>query len=138
MAELKTKPTRASVSAYIAERVSEGQRADCRQLMALFKRVTGHAPRMWGPSIVGYARYRYTTPSGRTGEMPVGAFAIRGRELAVYLMDDTAERRRLLDRLGRHRMGKSCLLFRQLADLDVSILERLIVRSMEEAVRTER
>lgn len=130
MAENKTKPTGASIKDYIASRANAQQSADCRELMALFKRVTRHSPKMWGPSIVGYGSYRYTYESGRTGEAPLAGFAIRGRDLVVYLMAEGAEQRSLLSRLGKHSMGKSCLYFRQLADLDRSILEKLVVASV--------
>ena len=127
MAENKTKPTDASVEDYIASRANAQQRTDCRELMALLKKVTRHSPRMWGPSIVGYGSYRYTYESGRTGEAPLAGFAIRGRELVVYVMAEGEAQRSLLSRLGKHRMGKSCLYFRQLADLDGSTLEKLVV-----------
>jgi hypothetical protein len=133
MADNKTKPTDASVEDYIASRANAQQCADCKELMALFRRVTRHSPRMWGPSIVGYGSYRYTYESGRAGEAPLAAFAIRGRELVVYLMADGEEQRSLLSRLGKHKMGKSCLYFRQLADLDRSTLEKLVVGSIAEA-----
>ena len=130
MAENKTKPTDVSVDDYIASRANAQQQADCRELMAMLERITGHTPRMWGPSIVGYGSYRYTYDSGRTGEAPVTGFAIRGRELVVYLMAEEEEQRALLSRLGRHKMGKSCLYFKRLADLDQSILEQLVVASI--------
>ena len=85
MAENKTKPSDASVAEYIASRANEQRRSDCLELMALFKKVTGQSPKMWGPSIVGYDSYRYIYESGRTGEAPLAGFAIRGRELVVYL-----------------------------------------------------
>ena len=132
MAENKTKPTDASVDAYIASRASAQQQADCRELMALLKRVTRQPPRMWGPSIVGYGSYRYVYDSGRTGEAPLVGFAIRGRELVVYLATDSEEQRALLSRLGKHRMSKVCLYFKRLADLDTSVLERLVVGSVSE------
>jgi hypothetical protein len=128
--ENKTKPTRASVADYIASRANGQQRSDCKRLMALLKKVTRQSPRMWGPSIVGYGSYRYTYESGRTGEAPLAGFAIRGRELVVYLMADDAKRRSLLGRLGTHKMGKSCLYFKQLADLDTSVLEQLVAGSV--------
>jgi hypothetical protein len=132
MAENKTRATDASVDDYIASRASAQQHADCRALMALFERVTRQAPRMWGPSIVGYGSYRYTYDSGRTGEAPLAAFAIRGRELVVYVAAEGEEQRSLLSRLGRHKMGKSCLYFRRLADLDASVLEEVVVGSIAE------
>ena len=130
MAENKTKPTHASVEDYIASRANAQQRTDCRELMVLFKKVTRHSPRMWGPSMVGYGSYRYTYESGRTGEAPVAGFAIRGRELVVYLLPEGEEQRSLLSKLGKHKMGKSCLYFKQLADLDRSTLEKLVVGSV--------
>jgi hypothetical protein len=135
MAENKTKPTDASVEDYIASRANAQQRADCRELIALLEKVTRHSPRMWGPSIVGYGSYRYTYESGRTGEAPLAGFAIRGRELVVYLVPEGEEQRSLLSNLGKHRMGKVCLYFKRLADLDRSALERLVVNSVAEVRR---
>ena len=135
MAELKTKATDASVEDYIDSRASAEQRADCRKLMSIFRRVTKQPPKMWGPSIVGYGSYRYTYESGRTGEMCLAGFAIRGRELVVYLLPEGEEQRALLSRLGKHRMGKSCLYFKRLADLDKTALERLVANSVAEVKR---
>ena len=135
MAGNKTKPTDASVEDYIASRANAQQRTDCRELMALFERVTRHSPRMWGPSIVGYGSCRYTYESGRTGEAPLASFAIRGRDLVVYLFPEGEGQRSLLSKLGKHKMAKSCLYFRQLADLDGSTLEELVVGSIAEARR---
>ena len=133
MAENKTKPTDASVEGYIASRASEQQRIDCRELMALLEKVTQQQPRMWGPSIVGYGSYKYTYDSGRTGESPLAGFAIRGRELVVYLMAEGEKQRSLLRKVGKHKMTKSCLYFKRLADLDKSVLEKLVVGSISEA-----
>ena len=135
MAESKTKSTGASVAGYIASRASEQQRADCQALMALLKKVTGQPARMWGPSIVGYGSYRYTYASGRTEEAPLAGFAIRGRELVVYLLAEREEQRLLLSKLGKHKMGKVCLYFKQLADLEKSVLEKLVVGSIAEVRR---
>lgn len=129
MAENKTKATDASVDAYIASRANDQQAADCRVLMALLRKLTKQAPKMWGPSIVGYGSYHYTYDSGRTGEAPLAGFAIRGRELVVYL-DCEGGNKSLLPKLGKHRMTKSCLYFKQLADLDVSILEQVVAESI--------
>jgi len=135
MAENKTKPTGASVKAYLAARGSDQQRTDCRELMALLEKVTQQSPKMWGPSIVGYGSYRYTYESGRTGEAPLAGFAIRGRELVVYLMTEGSQQKALLSKLGKHRVGKSCLYFRQLADLDTAVLEQLVAGSVADMMR---
>jgi len=135
MAENKTKPTRASVKSYIASRANDEQRADCKELMALLKKVTRQPPKMWGPSMVGYGSYRYTYESGRTGESPLACFAIRGRDMVVYLWPTGEKQRSLLKKLGKHMMSKSCLYFRRLDDLDKSVLEKLVVGSISQAKR---
>jgi hypothetical protein len=135
MAENKTKWTGASVEDYIASRASESQRADCRELMALHEKITGQEPRMWGPSIVGFGAYRYTYESGRTGEAPLAGFAIRGRDLVVYLDAEGDDQKALLSRLGKHSIGKTCLYFKRLSDLDTSVLEQLVANSVAEVER---
>lgn len=133
MAENKTHPTDASVEEYIVSRASDQQRKDCRQLMALFRKITRQKPRMWGPSIVGYGTLPYALASGRTGEMPMAAFAIRGRDLVVYVSCEGDGQKSLLSRIGKHRIGRSCLYFRQLSDLDISVLEKIVTGSISEA-----
>lgn len=130
MAEMKTKVTEASVDEYIASRATEEQKVDCTKLMAMLRRVTEESPQMWGPSIVGYGLYRYTYESGRTGEMCRTGFAIRGREIVVYLTDTGDEQQALLAKLGKHKMGKSCLYIKRLADIDMQVLELLVVGSL--------
>ena len=132
MAENKTKPTDASVEDYIASRANEQQHADCQELMALLEKITRQPPKMWGPSIVGYGSYRYTYESGRTGEAPLTGFAVRGRELVVYLVAEGDRQKSLLSKLGRHKMGKACLYFKRLADLDRSVLEQLVANSISD------
>ena len=135
MAENKTKPTGASVKDYLASRANEQQHEDCRELMALLRKVTQEPPRMWGPSIVGYGAYRYTYESGRTGEAPLTGFAIRGRELVVYVSTRGRQQKSLLSKVGKHRTGNVCLYFKRLADLDKAVLEQLVAGSVAEMKR---
>jgi len=135
MAENKSRFTKASVSDYLALRANGQQRADCKELMALFKKITRQSPRMWGPSIVGYGSHQYTSNSGRGGEVPLACFAIRGRDLVIYLMGEGSRQKALLSKVGKHRMGKSCFYFRQMADLDKSVLEQLVVNSIAQFKR---
>jgi hypothetical protein len=90
---------------------------------------------MWGPSIVGFGSYRYTYESGHTGEAPLAGFAIRGRELVIYLVAEQDEQKSLLSKLGPHKMGKSCLYFKRLAELDRPVLEKLVAGSVAEVRR---
>ena len=135
MAENKTKATDQSVDAYLASKASSEQLADCKAIMAICKRVTKQPPRMWGPSIVGYGSYTYRYESGRTGEACLVGFAVRGKELVVYLLAEDAGQLALLTKLGKHKMGKACLYFRRLVDLDIEVLEALVAGSVAELRR---
>jgi hypothetical protein len=137
MVEAKTKPTEASVEAYIASRATEEQRPDCVALMALLAKITKQGPKMWGPSIVGYGSYKYIYESGRTGTSCLVGFAIRGREIVIYLAPGWQGAAELFAQLGKHKMGKGCLYFRRLADLDKKVLEKIITGSVRELIRRD-
>lgn len=122
MAAAKTMPTAASVDDYLASRASPEQLADCKAVMALLEKVTKQSPRMWGPSIVGYGSYSYRYESGRTGDSCLTGFAVRGKDLVVYLLAESPDQQALLAKLGKHKMGKACLYFKRLSDLDTQVL----------------
>lgn len=136
MAENKTTANDASIEAYLISRATAAQRHDCEVLMTMLQRVTGAAPRMWGPTIVGFGSYRYTYESGRSGVSCLTGFAIRGKDLVIYLVADGDDQQALLDRLGPHKQGKACLYVKRLADLDLSALEELVAGSVAEIRRT--
>jgi hypothetical protein len=126
----KTKPTNVSAERYIAGIANEEQREDARRLVALMRRVTRKEPRMWGPSIVGFGSYHYKYASGHEGDSALAAFAARGRDLVVYIAEAFEGRDDLLARLGAHKTGKVCVYIRRLANVDLTVLEELVARSI--------
>ena len=134
MSELKTRPTKVSAVSHIAAIANEEQRRDARTLVALMRRVTKQGPKMWGPSIVGFGSYHYKYASGHEGDSALAAFAVRGRELVVYIMGFDG-RDGLLAKLGKHRTGKVCVYIKRLADIDLKILETMVARSIAETRR---
>lgn len=131
MAELKTRPSGASVETFLQGIADEARREDCRALLVLMRRVTGAEPEMWGPSIVGFGSYHYRYASGREGDWFLTGFSSRKRDLTLYIMAGFSEYDDLLARLGPHKTGKSCLYVKRLADLDLEVLEALIAASVE-------
>jgi hypothetical protein len=135
MAELKTKATEVGVADFIAGLPDERRREEARALDAIYRRVTGLEPTMWGPSIVGYGSYDYRYDSGRTGTMCKAGFSPRKAALTLYLVDDHGARQAdadaLFARLGPHSTGKSCLYVRQLGKVDLDVLEELIALSWQ-------
>lgn len=126
MPELNTKRTANSVADYLGSAENEARRADAAALDALFQRVTGWEPRLWGSSIVGYGRYRYTYESGRSGEMCAVGFSLRKADIVVYVLSGYTDLGDRLARLGKHKLGKSCVYFKRLPDIDQVVLEEII------------
>ncbi len=130
MPENTTKPTPVSVSDFIAAVPDPVRRADAETLVALLERMSGEPATMWGPSIIGFGRYRYTYDSGRTGEMCRVGFSPRKAEQVLYLTDGFPRHADLMARLGKHRTGTSCLYIKRLADIDMAVLTQLIEDSL--------
>ncbi len=122
----KTVETGASVEAYLAGVEPKRRAKDAGRLDAFFREVTGFEPRMWGESILGYGRYHYVYASGRKGEFLATGFAPRKAALSIYIMPGYADFGEILGRLGKHKIGKSCLYVNKLAGIDMDVLAELV------------
>jgi hypothetical protein len=130
MAELKTKPTDASVSAFLGKVADPVRRADCQAVAKMLEEVTGERPTMWGPSIVGFGRYAYTNSTKKAYEWPLVGFSPRKQDLTLYIMPGFDGFAELMAQVGKHRTGKSCLYLKKLADVDTEVLRKLIEGSV--------
>lgn len=135
MAKQKTTATTASVEAYVASVATDERRADCRSLMAIFRKVTNEPPVMWGSSIIGFGSYHYKYASGHEGDSCLVGFSSRKTDLTLYLMPGFEGRDALLATLGPHNTGKACLYLKRLADIDLRVLETLIRGSLAAMTR---
>ena len=129
MSELKTRPTDASVAQFLAQQ-PEARRADCEAVLRMMEAATGESAQMWGSSIVGFGRYAYTNSTKKTYEWPLVGFSPRKNDLTLYIMPGFDGFAGLLARLGKHKTGKSCLYLKQLADVDIDVLQALIDSSV--------
>ena len=129
MAENKTKPTRASVEAFLNGLKDERVRRDTLSLLEVFKQVTKQEPQMWGSSIVGFGQYHYKYPSGREGDAPLTGFSPRKQNLTLYLMGGFDNYGELLGKLGKYTTGKGCLYIKTLSDVHLPTLKKLIRES---------
>ncbi|TFI57334.1 DUF1801 domain-containing protein [Sphingomonas parva] len=133
MAETKTKPTEASVDAFLAAVEKPVRRADALILKEMMERITGEPAVMWGPSIVGFGAYHYRYASGHEGDMCRIGFSPRAANLVLYV-GGFPEYEPLLARLGKHKGSKACLYLNRLADVDLVVLEEIVRRSFDAAV----
>jgi len=131
MAELKTKETAASVEDFLSGIVDETVRKDSKKISALMEKATGARAKMWGASIVGFGNRHLKSASGREVDWMEIGFSPRKQNLTLYLNIGEGWDEDLLAQLGKHKLGKGCLYFKRLSDVDETILEKLIENSVE-------
>ncbi len=136
MAELKTKPNDGSVEAFLNRVPDETKRRDAFTVLELMRQATGEEPVMWGDSIVGFGSYHYKYASGREGDWFLIGFSPRKQNLTLYIMDGFDGYDALLQDLGKHRTGKSCLYIKRLEQIHLPVLEELIQRSVRHMVES--
>lgn len=129
-AKMKTTPTAVSPVDFISTIEHKVRRADAEILLEWFSRVTGMPARMWGPTIVGFGRYEYKYDTGREGEYMITGFSPRKSNLVLYIMPGYRDLGEPLQRLGKHKLGKSCLYINKLADIDMDVLKEIVTHGI--------
>jgi len=133
MAELKTKQTEASVTAFLNSVADEQKRKDSFEIVDMMRKATGLPPKLWGPSIIGFGSYHYQYESGHEGDMCIIGFAPRKQNIALYIPGGIHKYDDLLEKLGKHKTGKGCLYINSLDKIDVDVLASIFKRSLAES-----
>jgi Domain of unknown function (DU1801) len=127
MSTQKTKATELDVKQFIETTLSDAtKQQDAFALLELMKSISGHEPKMWGPSIIGFGSYSYTYPSGHSGVAPLIGFSPRKAAISLYVFTGLSEHEHLLEGLGKHTIGKACIYVKKLSDIDVKVLKALM------------
>ncbi len=125
-AKNKTTETDVDVLDFINSFVdNEQKKQDSFRLIELMKKWSGFEPKMWGPSIIGFGTYHYKYASGHEGDAPLIGFSPRKAQFSLYVTIPDKENKELLDQLGKYKMGKACIYFKKLEDLNLDALEKL-------------
>ncbi|MEJ2103609.1 MAG: DUF1801 domain-containing protein, partial [Ignavibacteriaceae bacterium] len=122
MADLKTKPNKASVEKFLNSVKDEKKRTDSFKILEMMKKITKEEPIMWGPSIIGFGSYHYKYASGREGDFFVTGFSPRKQNLTLYIMSGFKRSPELMKKLGKYKTGSSCLYINKLEDVDLKVL----------------
>lgn len=133
MAELKTKLTDASVTAFLNNVEDEQKRNDSFEIVEMMGKATGLPPKMWGSSIIGFGTYHYKYDSGHEGDVCIIGFSPRKQNIALYIPGGIHKYDDLLEKLGKHKTGKGCLYINSLNKIDVEVLQAIFKRSLTEA-----
>lgn len=132
LAEIKTKPTAASVEDFINAVQDEQKRKDSFVILEMMKTASGEEPKMWGSSIIGFGDRRYKSPAtGREVDWLRIGFSPRKANLSLYISVGIKEHAAALERLGKHKTGVGCLYINKLEDVDIKVLKGMIEASLK-------
>lgn len=132
MAELKTKKTKASPTAFIKTVKDKEKQKDALVLLKLFADITGEKPTMWGASIIGYGTYHYKSErSAQEGDWMLTGFSPRKQNLSLYVHPVNISPK-LLKQLGPHKTSMGCLYINRLSDVDQKVLKQVIVEGLKQ------
>jgi hypothetical protein len=128
----KTGETKASVNDFLNSFVEkEEKKKDSLILIKLMSEWSGYEPKMWGPSIIGFGSYHYKYASGHEGDASLIGFSPRRTAFSLYVINSRGNNKIFLEKLGKYKMGKACIYFKKLADLDLDTLEKLCKATMK-------
>ncbi|MBS3913376.1 MAG: DUF1801 domain-containing protein [Bacteroidetes bacterium] len=128
----KTIYTKVSVTDFINTYVArDQQKQDSLRLIELLREWSGFEPKMWGPTIIGFGNYHYKYASGHEGDAPILGFSPRKAEFSLYVVSPEFDYGNLLQELGKFTMGKVCIYFKKLEDLNLNTLENLCRKSIQ-------
>ncbi len=131
MAKNKTTETSVDVFNFINSYVeNEQKKSDSLELIKLMRKWSGFDPKMWGPTIIGFGSYHYKYASGHEGDAPLLGFSPRKTQFSLYIYSKTAKSDSLLLDLGKFKMGKSCIYFEKLADINISVVKQLCMETI--------
>lgn len=128
----KTKPTDVSADDVIGSVADERRRTDAQEALALMREVTGVEPVVWGQSMIGFGTQPYTTADGKEREWFRVGLAPRKAALTLYGLTFYGSNEDLLERLGKHTIGKGCVYVKRMSDIDQAVLRELVERAWTE------
>ena len=132
LAEIKTKPTAASVEDFINTVKDEQKRKDSFVILEMMKKASGEEPKMWGSSLIGFGNVRLKSPAtGREVDWLRIGFSPRKANLSLHLMVNIKEQAAALKKLGKHKTGVGCLYINKLEDIDIKVLKGMIEVSLK-------
>lgn len=132
LAQIKTKPTSASVEDFINNVKSEQKRKDGFVLLEMMKKATGEKPILWSNSIIGFGIKRYKSPtSGREVDWLRIGFSPRKANLTLYIGVGVKEHAAALKKLGKYKTQGGCLYINKLEDIDMKVLNGMIDASLK-------
>ena len=113
------------------DHIDPEKQEEARRFNALFRDVTGWAPRLWGTKL-GYGSYHYRTKSGLEGDFLATGFNMRVRDVSLHILPGYSDFPEIATRLGPHKRGRSCWYVKSYDAVDEAALKALILAGLDD------
>lgn len=133
MSTIKTLVNNSSVADFISSFAdTEQKRSDSFELLKIMESYTGHQPKRWGPSIIGFGSYHYKSERSRQeGDWPLVGFSPRKAAISLYVYMGTPVNDALLEELGKFKMGKGCIYVKKLSDINIEVFRKMMGETIQ-------
>lgn len=112
------------------ERLGEPRRSDIRALHELIRATVPQLEPTMEFGMLGYGKYHYRYASGREGDSVIVGLASNKNYISLYVQATTPEGSYLAetyaDRLPRASIGRACIRFKRLSDVDGDVLTQVL------------
>ena len=119
-----------AIDEYLNSLKNQNRAKDARTLLPIMERASGYTPWLAG-TMVGFGEYHYQYDSGHSGDWFVTGFAPGAQNTVVYIMPGFSEFEKELTRLGKHKLGKSCLYLGAVKNVDLDVLSEMVSKSVK-------
>jgi hypothetical protein len=117
---------------YIAK-VDEARRGQIQQLHDLIRKTLPRYEPYLLAGMLAYGSYHYKTKSGREGDWSIVSLAPQKNYISLYVTCVTPSGEYLAetykDKLPKTSIGKSCIRFKNVQDVDLKVIEELLKKT---------
>lgn len=128
------KPTAAKTPEEYIQLQPEPRRAEIQELFDFIcKSIPSHKPFIMS-GFIGWGEYHYKYASGREGDWMAIALASQKNYISVYICPTDSEGYlpdRFKDKLGKVSIGKSCIRFKKISDINLPALKELVLMGIK-------
>jgi hypothetical protein len=111
--------------------LNEPRKSELRKLHSLIRKTAPKLKPFIGRGMIGYGPYHYVYASGREGDSARIGLASQKHYISLYVecIDGKYRVEEYRDQLPKASIGKCCIRFKKLADVDLKVIEALIKKA---------
>jgi hypothetical protein len=122
-------PTSAKTPEEYIGMLEEPRKTEVQKLFDFIKKVMPNEKPFIQSGMIGFKSFHYKSKSGREGDWPFIALASRKDYISLYVCavsENMYVAEKYKNELPKADIGRSCIRFKKLEDLDLKVLEKII------------